>query len=142
MTGKEHARLLVALKQNESALSKLLESSSDAWGYEDPIYRFYHHSFKVFGLQDRTAAIVAALRALMPVRDLHPLFEEVFVQGTGKVFSATMNPDWARHTRPIVEAFFHARFFLEMAVRHASLEEAPNVLPSGWAALLTLYGLR
>ena len=45
-------------------------------------------------------------------------------------------------TRPILEAFFHARFFLEMAVRHAHLESPPSPLPSGYAALLYLYGLR
>lgn len=42
----------------------------------------------------------------------------------------------------ILEAFFHARFFLEMAVRYATLPECPNPLPSGYAALLSLYGLR
>jgi hypothetical protein len=42
----------------------------------------------------------------------------------------------------IIEAFFHARFFLEMAVRYAPLEAPPNPLPSGYAALLHLYGLR
>ena len=45
-------------------------------------------------------------------------------------------------TRPIVEAFFHARYFVEMAVRYARLDEPPSLLPSGYAALLCLYGLR
>jgi hypothetical protein len=46
-------------------------------------------------------------------------------------------------TRPIVEAFFHARFFLEMAVRYGNeLDKAPHMLPSGWAALFYLYELR
>ena len=41
------------------------------------------------------------------------------------------------------EAFFHARYFLEMACRYADdLEEPPSLLPSGWAGLLYLYGLR
>ena len=34
------------------------------------------------------------------------------------------------------------RFFLEMAVRYADSAEPPHVLPSGYAALLYLYGLR
>jgi hypothetical protein len=43
----------------------------------------------------------------------------------------------------MVEAFFHARFMLEMAVKFGrSLDAAPERLPSGWAALLYLYGLR
>jgi hypothetical protein len=41
-----------------------------------------------------------------------------------------------------LEAFFHARFFLEMAVRHAGLDAPPQALPSGYAALLYLFGLR
>jgi hypothetical protein len=45
-------------------------------------------------------------------------------------------------TRPILEAFFHARFFLEMAVRYAHIEAPPQLLPSGYAALLYLFGLR
>lgn len=41
------------------------------------------------------------------------------------------------------EAFFHARFFLKMAVKYGEeLDEAPSTLPSGWAALLYLYNLR
>jgi hypothetical protein len=44
--------------------------------------------------------------------------------------------------RPILEAFFHARYFLEMAVRYADLSAPPQTLPSGYAALLSLFGLR
>lgn len=44
---------------------------------------------------------------------------------------------------PIVEALFHARIFLEMAVRCGrELEAPPQTLPSGWAAFLYLYRLR
>ena len=52
------------------------------------------------------------------------------------------NRDWTRATRPLIEAFFHARFFLEMASRYDTLEKPPGLLPSGYAALLYLYGLR
>jgi hypothetical protein len=46
-------------------------------------------------------------------------------------------------TRPILEAYQHAKYFLEMAVKYGSqLERPPNLLPSGWAAVLHLYGLR
>lgn len=47
-------------------LENLLVQCSNHWGYEDPIYRFYHHSFKVYGLQDHTTKIVQALQALAP----------------------------------------------------------------------------
>lgn len=58
---------------------------------------------------------------------------------TQKEFATSDNDRWTLGTRPIVEAFFHARFFLEMAVRYAMLEAPPRPLPSGYAALLYLY---
>ena len=67
---------------------------------------------------------------------------EIVSLGTGKEFRLEDNKEWAKVTRPILEAFFHARFFLEMASRYHSLEKPPQLLPSGYAALLYLYGLR
>lgn len=134
--------LLDNLRRRADELRQLLESSSDHWGFEDPVYRFYHQSFKVYGLQERTRAIVEALRSLAPDRPLNPWFEQILEEGTGKKFTPEHNRQWTRVTRPIVEAFFHARFFLEMAVRYSDLEAPPNPLPSGYAALLELYGLR
>ena len=137
----DSAELLEAIKAALPVLRDLLAGLSGR-GYEDPIYRFYHHSYKVFNLQNRTDEIVSTLRKLLPKRDLNPLFLDIVAQGTGKEFSLGQNTDWPRHTRPILEAFFHSRFFLEMAVRYAELDEPPNILPSGWAALLSLYRLR
>jgi hypothetical protein len=138
----DDAHLLRRIKADLPALRELLDRLSDQWGYEDPIYRFYHHSHKVFSLQTRTEEIVAGLKNLLPDREVNPLFLEVVAQGTGREFSVDQNAEWPRHTRPILEAFFHARYFLEMAVRYAALPEPPTRLPSGWAALLCLYGLR
>ena len=70
------------------------------------------------------------------------MFLEIVSEGTGKTWEPAHNHAWTATTRPIVEAFFHARYFLEMAVRYAHLEEPPRLLPSGYAALLYLYGLR
>ncbi len=53
-----------------------------------------------------------------------------------------MNTTWNHHKRPILVAFFHARFFLETAGGYADLPVPPNPLPCGWAALLYLYELR
>ncbi len=135
------AELLRRIKANSPALRDLLADLSDR-GFEDPIYRLYHHSNKVYALQSRTEEIVANLRGLLPRQDLDPLFLGIVAEGTGRQFSLDHNADWPRHTRPIAEAFFHARFFLEMAVHCAELEKPPTVLPSGWAALLTLYRIR
>jgi len=54
-----------------------------------------------------------------------------------------VNQRWGAATRPILEAFFHARYFLEMVCRYGrELNEPTDSLPSGWAAVLYLYGLR
>jgi hypothetical protein len=68
---------------------------------------------------------------------------QIVAEGTGRGFSYEDNQRWLEVTRPMVEAFFHARFMVEMAVKYGhELDEAPTMLPSGWAALLCLYGLR
>ncbi|HEV7667436.1 MAG TPA: hypothetical protein VGS22_02850 [Thermoanaerobaculia bacterium] len=134
--------LLQNLQRDRTQLEKLLADASDHWGYEDPIYRFYHQSFKVFGLQRRTQAIVERLKALSPDLPLNPWFVQIVESGTGKKFEIDANQRWTEETRPILEAFFHARFFLEMAVRYANLKSPPRSLPSGYAALLYLFGLR
>ena len=135
--------LFANLKSSLPDLKALLEKCSSHWGYEDPVHRFYHHSFKVYRLQETTAEIVKALQSLAPGRELNEAFMQIVREGTGKTFALAHNAVWLETTRPILEAFFHARFFLEMAVRYGEgLESPPNVLPSGWAALLYLYDLR
>jgi hypothetical protein len=116
---------------------------SGEWTYFDPVYRFYHQSFKVFGLQGATLELVASLQALAPERKLSAQFTKIVTDGTGKTFDPEHNQRWEEVTRPIVEAFFHARFFPECAVRSArTLQAPPQGLPSEWAAVLYLYELR
>ena len=46
------------LKERLPILESLLAACSSHWGYEDPIYRLYHQSYKVFAVQGRTVEIV------------------------------------------------------------------------------------
>jgi hypothetical protein len=139
---KKERTLLANLKNRRPELAALLENCSDHWGYEDPIYRFYHQSFKVFRLQAMTEKIVAVLRDLLSEQPLNDWFLQIVAEGTGRTFTQEINADWLRRTRPILEAFFHARYMLEMAVRYGNLEALPETLPSGWAAFLYLFNLR
>ncbi len=115
---EEAQRLFVNLRAALSKLKELLARCSSHWGYEDPIYRFYHQSFKVFHLQRATSEIVEALQALAPDRPLNAWFLQIVASGTGKTFHPDYNRRWPEETRPILEAFFHARYFVEMAVRY------------------------
>src|SRR5437763_9224412 len=131
------------LRASLPAFEKSLGDCQSHWGYEDPVYRFYHHSHKVYALQETTSAIVAALQSLAPALTLNESFMAIVRDGTGKKFEHQHNRRWLEVTRPIVEAFFHARYFLEMAVRYGrQLKSPPRHLPSGWAAFLYLYNLR
>ena len=135
--------LFTNLQAQLPELEALLRQCSNHLGYEDPIYRFYHRSFKVYGLQDETVKIVQALQGLAPQLALNEQFLRIVSEGTGKVFTPKDNRNWEAITRPILEAFFHARFFLEMAVKYGQeLKAPPQSLPSGLAAVLYIYNLR
>ena len=143
---QKHQELLDNIKADLPNLENLLETYSSGWNYEDPIYRFYHESFKVYDLQDDTQKIVNALRNLSVNKDqkLNGYFEEIIYQGAqNKEWKVEHNQDWYNQTVPFVNAFFHAKFFLEMAVKYGNeLEKAPQIRPYGWSALLNLYNLR
>ena len=138
-------KLLANIKTKLPELETLLEEISSHWGYEDFIYRFYHQSFKVYELQHVTRRIADVLKYLAPEgQSLCREFEEIIKEGAGgKEFEHEHNKKWTHHTRPFVEAFFHAKYFLEMVIKYGKeLNEPPKMLPSGWAAVLCLYGLR
>jgi len=139
----EVVALFANLKAALPQLQALLDKYNGDWEYEDRVYRFYHMSFKVYDLQVGTTSMTEALQALAPDRKLHEWYRKIVSQGTGKKFVLDHNNRWLKVTRPIVEAFFHARYMLEMAVKYGKeLERPPNCLPSGWAAFLYLYDLR
>ncbi len=133
------AKLLANIQAQLPELIALLAETTSHWTYEDQVYRFYHHSFKVYHLQSVTQRIVEALRRIAPAGTTFCAeFEEIIQHGaSGKDWKIEHNKQWTAHTRPFVEAFFHAKFFLEMAVKYGTeLDEVPQQLPSGWAALL------
>ncbi|MBU4286568.1 MAG: hypothetical protein KKI12_00155 [Proteobacteria bacterium] len=139
------SKLLDNLKEKLPKLEELLEEMSSHWFYEDPIYRFYYQSYKVYFLQEETKRIVEVLKSIAPEgQTFCKKFQEIIDSGaSGKTFEPEHNENWTSHTRVFVEAFFHAKFFLEMAVKYGKeLKKAPSPLPSGWAALLCLYDIR
>ena len=140
-------KLLANLKTAMPKLEELQQEVVREWCEEDGIYRFYHHSFKVFGrLQPVTCEIFEAFKQLLPDHRINHEFALIINEGLSKHFDmAVTNANWLRECRPVLEAFFHAKYFLEQAIKYGkSLEEADlqNVLPSGWAAFLYLFDLR
>ena len=135
--------LLTGINAHLPELEALEERVSSHWVGEDGFYRFHYQSFKIYSLQGQTLEIVAALAAILPERPLQGFLPEIVAEGTGRTFSPEVNQRWTEETRPILEAFFHAREFLRLVIRYGrELQEPPRTLPSGWAAVLILYGLR
>ena len=143
---EEHLRLesllLERMKQYKPELEKMLKLMGDHWTYEDHFYRFYHTSFKVYRTQQTTEQALKLLQLLLPERELNLTFEDIMKEGTGKEFDFESDEDWAKETRPILEAFCHSKFMIEMAVKYFDPPTPPQRMPSGWAALLYLYDLR
>ena len=138
----EVQELFKRLKAELPAIEALAARCRSTW-CEDIVYRFYHQSFKVYRIQELTAEVAEKLRSLAPGRPLNSWFEQMLREGTGKEFKLDDNEDWLAITRPMLEAFFHVRYFLEMAVKYGrELDAPPSCMPSGWAAVLYLYGLR
>lgn len=132
------ANLRAALPSLETLLEEVCGTA-----YEDGLYRFYHHSFKVYRVQELTVRMVEAFQDLAPGRPLNSDFSAIFAEGTRIKWGPEHNRCWLEVTRPIVEVFLHAKYFLEMAVRFGNaLDAPPSALPYGWGAFLYLYELR
>jgi hypothetical protein len=110
---------------------------------EPGVYSFNYQGFKVYWIQELTLKIVAKLREVAPHLPVNSWFLEIVHRGTGREFEMSDNANWTGITRPMLEAFFHARYFLEMACKYWNeLKKSPQIMPSGWAAMLYLFNLR
>ena len=90
------------------------------------MYRFYHGSLKVYGIQELTGRLVDALQTLLPGRPLDADFEQIIREGTGHVFALEHNQEWLLHTRPMLEAFWHAHYMVAMAVKYGPASRPPG----------------
>ncbi len=111
---------------------------------EDFVYRFYHQSFKVFGAVDLIKEAKDLFDKIAPEGWLlNDWYCQITEEALGKKFHSGTNSVWLVETRPILEAFWHSKYFLDqMIVSGGDLDHAPRMLPSGWAAVLYLYNIR
>jgi hypothetical protein len=140
---KRHDALLANIKANLPEVEKLLASFHVE--EEDGVYRFYHQSFKAFHLQPFVRRARDLFTRIAP--DSAPLNEWFATICEGALdhefVSGRTNANWMGETRPLLESFWHCKYFLEQMLRYGrELEAAPHMLPSGWAAILCLYDLR
>lgn len=94
-------------------------------------------------MQELTQEASELLQSLLPDLPLNAWFRQIVIEGTGKEFDLSHNENWLHHKRHMVEALFHAHYFVKMACKYGQeLEAQPLGLPSGYAALLYLFDLR
>jgi hypothetical protein len=137
------ADLFAAIQGALPHLEQVLTKVQGHWCAQDLFYRFYHQSYKVYFCNVETAEIVKELQALAPGRPLNSWFLTIVADAAGRSFSDEVNPRWVEETRPVIEAFLHAKMFLELVVQAGHERQQPrHALPSGWAAVLYLYELR
>jgi hypothetical protein len=133
---------IAKIREHLPALRALLDKVNNT--YEDSVYRFYHQSFKVYHLRELVQEVESALNNLKPDPrlELNAYLAEIFKHARDiGAWESDHNGDWLAHTMPILDAFFHAKYFLEMLIKYSAIEPT-NLLPSGWAAVLYLFYLR
>jgi hypothetical protein len=141
-------KLFANIKSNQKELENLLAKITRHEGeYEGLIYRFYHNSFKVYDLHQTIENIINLLKKIDPKTE--PTFCELFKALIGEASSVGSwkidhNQRWKETAGKIVEAFFHAKYMLEMAVNCAKLyqEKPGECIDQKWGSLLELYNIR
>jgi hypothetical protein len=150
---RQRSRLFEKIQQYQDDILTLADHAS-GMVYEDRMYRFYHASLKVFWMQDEIEDTMKLFKKLSPSRPYS--FDKWFLQiiedaKSQGLFKREYNKDFPSHARPVVEAYLHCKYFLEMLAESTKLKEDPMVsckegrifgIPSGYAAILELYNLR
>lgn len=141
---RKHIRLLKNIKQQMPKLEELLGRIESHSGEEDLVYRFYHHSSKTPYIQDFTSEIYDLMKKISPYKT-HEVLDTSFnniVNIPQKQFEKKDLGNYEKAYRPMMEAFFHSKYFLKMAVKYGKeFQKPPHRCPSGWAAILELYNL-
>jgi hypothetical protein len=153
--------LLQAIKRNLADLDALAAQLDDL--EERGVYKFYSQSFKVYELQMIVDRAQVLFERIAPTGTaLNDWFLSIcqtalrhrFIWPPKNWDWERMNRNWQAETQPILEAFWHCRYFLRMLARFGrELDEAPmpvawtaegfsgSPAPAGWLAVLYLYGL-
>jgi hypothetical protein len=135
--------LFVRIKARLSDLEAMAEKLEAV--EENGVYRFYHGSFKVFNMQEPIKEAFKLIEEIGGVDDPPHLEYALLVKaGTENDFAGDRtNANWDAETKPILEAFWHTKYFIKMMVKYGKkLEKVEPPLDYGMAAVLYLFELR
>lgn len=134
-----HDAIISEVMARADALHDLLNDMDGA--YIRGLYKFYSQSFKAYHLQDFTLQAHNLFKSIAGTASLqlHEGFEQIIAEGTGSTFDMSHNADWLTHTRPIVEAFLHAKYMVEMMVRLNTAEPGSLRHVQAYQAVTVLF---
>lgn len=138
-------KLLQNVHNSLPTLYEMVSNITREWNSTDSLYRFYHHSFKMYNIQTATLAIVTALKTLDPKETPYfdESFEKLIADGTGREWERWHNKCWNQFGNAMFLAYFHAEAVLLSLLRSAeTLDHSPIMLPSPWALCLEVFCLR
>lgn len=145
---RPEAKLLAALRSRCEQLEEIqrrIEPNKGA--LEDCVYRFWHQSFKVEYARviTRDITLVLAEAALETGTELNPWYQEIVDAQALFRFDYSMNEDWPKHTRPVIDAFLHTTWLLGAILR--TLSQPPHrvvrgILSYDWATIQCVFKLR
>lgn len=145
---RPEAKLLIALRSRCDRLEEIQRRVEPNVGaLEDCLYRFWHQSFKVVYAKGVTHDIadVLAEAALESGTEIHQWFYEIVGAQAKFSFDFSMNEQWPKHTRPVIDAFLHATWILGAILRTLSRPQRSVVrgnLSYDWATILCVFRLR
>jgi hypothetical protein len=101
-------------------------------------------SYKVFDLQDPVESAFKLINEIGDESDPpYSEYVQIVEAGTTNKFSATTNENWEAETKPILEAFWHTKYFINMMVKYAEdFEKVEMPTRPGMAEVLYLFELR
>jgi hypothetical protein len=127
-------------------LETLLQEVNNFWDYDDVMYRYYNKSSKTYYAQKITAKIVNMLRIINPYQQeckVDRNFLDIIDKGTIKTFDVNKDDDWKSNSQYMLEAMFHAKYMLELAVKYGRKYKRYAIAPNDecFDPLLRLYGM-
>jgi hypothetical protein len=137
-------KLLHLIKINKKELRRIIKEISKNDLFENHMYRFYSESYKVIHIRDQVIRMIELLKKLAPEGyKLNEKFNEIIA---GIEYDKNLDEEDFQNeiskSRQYTEALFHCKFLLENSIKYGrSLRKAPEILPYGWACLISLYNI-
>lgn len=140
---EKEKQLIESILMHKEEVQQLLDKAYHQFGgKEDMVYRFYHHSFKVYKVQQWTSDAFLLFRKFSS-EEMNDFFLRIVREGTSKPFSMEHNDNWYEEAKPLLDAYLHMIHLMELVVKYGiEGTDKDRSGDPGWFTILYLYRLR